>query len=120
MANKSKQIKNIIFTAILMAIGLILFKFIPMGVYGENILFDASMHIVIASFILYLVYFFIDENKNWRLPYLIFCFFVLAIISLQRIVSDAHSDIGLLLGVLISAISIIIPNWNYYKNRIKF
>lgn len=120
MAKKSEQIKSIIFTAILMAIGLIALKYIPMKLYGENILFDASGHIVIASFILYLVYFFIDENKKWRFPYLIFSFFVLTIISVQRIVSNAHNDTGLLLGLLVSIISIVIPNYKYYKKRIKF
>lgn len=120
MKKQLNQLKNVIFTAVLMVIGLIILKFIPMNIYGNNILFDASMHIVVASFILYLIYFFIDENKSWRFPYLIFCFFVLTVISIQRIISNAHNDTGILLGVLVSLISIIIPNWNYFKNKFKF
>ena len=120
MAKKLKQINNIGFTVSLMIIGLIFLKFIPMSVYGSDILFDASMHIVIASFMLYLIYFFIDENKTWRFPYFIFCLFVLVVIAIQRIISNAHSDIGILLGVIISIFSIGISNYKYFKTRIRF
>jgi membrane-associated phospholipid phosphatase len=114
------QIKKILITAILMLFGLIIFKFYPMFLYDENILFDTSMHIIIASLILYIIYFFIDQNKSWRIPYLIFCFVIITIISIQRIISNAHNDIGILLGILISIISIVIPNWKEIKNKINF
>lgn len=114
------QIKKILFTIILMSIGLFFFKFYPMSIYGKNILFDASMHIIITSLILYIIYLFIDQNKSWKIPYLILSFGIIIIISIQRIIVNAHNDIGILLGLLISIISIAIPNWSKLKNKIKF
>ena len=114
------QIKKIILALIFMSIGLFLFKFYPISIYGKNILFDASTHIIIASLILYIFYFFIDQNKSWKIPYFIFCFTIITIIAIQRIISNAHNDIGILLGILISAISIIIPNWKEIKDKIIF
>lgn len=103
-----------------MLIGLFLFKFYPMSIYGKDILFDASMHIILASLILYILYLFIDQNKSWKIPYLIFCIFIITIISIQRIIVNAHNDIGIFIGILISVISITIPNWNNIKNKINF
>jgi hypothetical protein len=117
---EKKQVSILIYTAILMAILLFIFKFIPMKIYGKDILFDASMHITVACFILYLIYFFIDQNKNWRVPYFIFCFMILTIISLQRIITYSHDDVGLLLGLIISAISIILPQWRQIRKKIQF
>lgn len=114
------QIKKILLTIMIMSIGLFLFKFYPMSIYGKNILFDASMHITIASLILYIIYFFIDQDKSWKIPYLIFSFLILMIISIQRIITNAHNDIGIFLGLLISIISIAIPNWNKIKSKISF
>lgn len=114
------QVKELIYTAILMAILLILFKFIPMQVYGKDILFDASSHITVACFILYFLWFFVDQNKSWRVPFFVFCFIVLAIISLQRILVNAHNDVGLLMGLIISIISILIPQWKSIKNKLDF
>lgn len=120
MAKQEEKIKKIIFTAILMAIGLFLLKYLPMEKFGEEILFDASGHLTIVIFFLYLTYFFIDQNKSWRTPYFIFSLSVITIVSLQRIIDNAHNDIGLLTGLLISGISIIIPYWKKIKNKIKF
>lgn len=114
------QIKKILITTIIMSIGLFLFKFYPMSIYGKDILFDASMHIITASLILYILYFFIDQNKSWKIPYLVLSVGIIIIISMQRIIANAHNDIGILLGILISIISIAIPNWNNIKNKIKF
>lgn len=117
---KAMQIKELVYTAIIMTIGSILFKTIPMQIYGSDILFDASRHITIACFILYFIYFFIDQKKSWRIPYAVFCFFILTVISVQRIISNAHNDVGLLLGLIISVIAIAIPRWNEIKKEIKF
>lgn len=116
----NSQITKLVSTALLMTLSLFLFKFIPMQIYGKNILFDASMHITLACFFLYFIYFFIDQDKSWKIPYLIFSFAVLTIISIQRILVNAHNDIGLLIGLLISLFSIAIPNWSQLKNRIDF
>ena len=103
-----------------MLVGLFLLKYIPMEIYGADILFDASGHIVGTCFILYVFYFFIDQNKNWRTPFFIFSFAVLMVISFQRIEANAHNDFGLLLGFLVSIISISIPNWRELKRKINF
>jgi len=111
------RIRQIIYTAILMIIGSILFKTIPMDIFGEDILFDASRHIMIACFVLYVLFLFI-KDKSWRIPYFILAFAVLLIISIQRIISNAHNDIGLLLGFVISLIAIIIPRWQEVKEHL--
>ena len=121
MKNHAKtQVIELLITAVIMVAGLALLKYLPMYIFGRDILFDASMHIVVVSFILYFIYFFIDQNKNWRLPYLIFSIGVLVVIGIQRIIADAHNDIGLLLGLIISAIAIIVPRWREFKGRIEF
>ena len=48
-----QKIKNIIFTGLIMILGLILLKYIPMYIWGKNILFDASAHLTITFFIIY-------------------------------------------------------------------
>ncbi|MFH1787544.1 MAG: hypothetical protein ABH811_02025 [archaeon] len=116
----NKQLKKIILTAMIMTIGLLLLKFIPMEFFGSEILFDASMHFVIVSFCLYILYFFIEKNKTWRIPYFIFAAAVLIVVSIHRIISNKHNDLGLLLGLIISIIAILIPRWNKLKKRFKF
>jgi len=102
-----------------MAVGLVLLKYIPMKAYGDTILFDASMHLTIAIAVLYLIYLLIEKVKNWRVPYFIFSVMVLTVISVQRVISNAHDDVGLLLGLLISLIAILIPRWKEVRKRIK-
>lgn len=114
------QITKISLTTILMIIGLIILKFIPMKIFGQDILFDASMHITITSLGLYITYFFIDQNKSWKIPYFIFCAIVLIIVAFQRIIANAHNDIGILLGLLLSIISIAIPRWKRLRRKIEF
>ncbi len=121
MTSKTKiQIEKIILTGILMVIGLILFKYIPMQIYGKDILFDASSHIVGTSFGLYIIWFFIDQNKSWRIPYFIFSACFLTIIAIQRIIAQKHNEIGIVLGLTISAIAIVIPRWKEIWKRIEF
>ncbi len=114
------QIKKIVIALILVLIGLYIFKWYPMSIHGEDILYDASAHIAFASLILYSLYFFVDQNRNWRMPYFILSFAVLMIISFQRIQDNAHNDIGLLKGFLIAIISIGIANWSYVKRKLNF
>ena len=116
----NKNIKKIIISGIIIVIGLTIFKLIPMEIWGMKILFDASAHIAIAIFLLYITWFFIDQNKSWRIPYFIFCFLVLAIISMQRIITQNHNDLGLLEGLIIGIIAIGIAEWKSLKNKLKF
>ena len=119
--NKTKSLfKKTIYTLILMIIGLFIFKWYPMSIYGKDILYDASAHIVFASFILYFIYLLIEKNKSWKIPYLTFYFIILIVLSFQRIKYNAHNYIGIILGFLISLTSILIPNWKIVKNKIKF
>jgi membrane-associated phospholipid phosphatase len=120
MKKTKKQIMELIYTAIIMAIGLILLKVVPMQIYGGDIPFDASSHVVWAVFVLYVVYFFIDQNKSWRIPYFIFAAAILAIIAIQRIIIGAHNEIGVMLGIVISIIAIIIPRWKEVHKKLKF
>ncbi len=115
-----RKIRNVFLTLILMIAGLVFLKFIPMEVYGYDILFDASAHFVIVAFVLYAIYFFIDQNKSWRIPYFVFAFVVLGVVSIQRININAHNDIGLLLGLLIVVFSIGISHWMDIRGKIDF
>ena len=103
-----------------MGIGLFVFKFLPMKIFGSNILYDASFHITLSIFCLYIVWFFIDQNISWRIPYFIFSVLVLFVVSVQRILVDAHNDIGLLLGLVIGVFSIYIAERKSLKGKIDF
>ncbi len=103
-----------------MILGAILFKYVPMHLWGADILYDASAHLMIVSFFLYIIWFFIDQNRSWRIPYFIFCALVLSIVSLQRIEANAHNDIGLLMGLLVVLVSIAIAERKRLKGKIKF
>ncbi len=104
----------------IMALGLILFKFVPMQIFGEDITYDASAHITITIFGLYILWFFIDQNKTWRVPYFILSLVVISIVAIQRIMLNAHNDIGLLGGLIISFFAIIFSQKKYFKNKFKF
>lgn len=103
-----------------MLLGLILLKYIPMLIFGSDILFDASAHLVVTCFILYIGYFFIDQSKCLKPYYFLFSILVITIVSLQRILSNNHNDFGLLLGLLVASISILITNWKKIKGEINF
>lgn len=103
-----------------MALGLLLFKFIPMQLFGENIRFDASFHITATIFCLYVIWFYIDQNKSWRVPFFVFAMLVLSIVALQRLLVDAHSDVGLLAGLAISVGAIMYSRREYFRDKLKF
>lgn len=110
--------KRIIIASLIIFFGLILFKFIPMQNYGKDILWDASSHISIAILVMYLIWFFVDQSKQLRIPYLMICLLVLFIISIQRIIENAHNDIGLLKGFLLGMTAILISYWDKIKSQI--
>jgi hypothetical protein len=105
---------------IIMVVGLVLFKVIPMEIFGKDIKFDASAHITITMFVLYVIWFFIDQNKSWRTTFLIFSLVVLSIIALQRMMVDAHNDIGLLGGLCLSVVAIVYSRKKYFKDKFRF
>lgn len=120
MKRKLKQLGEIFLTGLIMAVGIFLLKFLPMKIFGKDILFDASLHITLACFFLYLFYFFVDQNKNLRIFYFFFAFMVLTVISVQRIIAGAHNDIGILAGIFISVLAIMIPRWKEIGKKIDF
>tara|TARA_Y100001935_G_C17017614_1_gene366150 strand:+ start:143 stop:502 length:360 start_codon:yes stop_codon:yes gene_type:complete len=115
-----KQLRDILLVACYILLGLLLLKFIPIYIWGETILFDASMHLSSAIFVLYVCWYFIDQNKEWRIPYLIFSLVVLSIISTQRILVDAHNDIGLLLGLVLGVGAIMLTHRRYFRKKLRF
>lgn len=106
------DLRKFLMVAMLMALGLILFKYIPMNLYGKNILFDASQHITTTFFLLYVIWFFLPKNKKWKTSFYIFSITALVLVSIQRIIAHAHNPIGLILGVALSLISIFIAEKN--------
>ena len=100
MAQKN-HIKKILTAAILIIIGQIIFKYLPMKVFGKDILFDSSNHIAGTILALYAIWFFIDQNKSWRIPYFIFSSAVVVIMAIQRIISKNHNEVGVTLGLII-------------------
>jgi hypothetical protein len=120
-----QQLKWIMWTTIIMIIGLILFKYIPMYInylrFGtSDILYDASSHIVWTSWGLYVVWFFIDQKKSWRIPYFILSGAVLVIMAIQRIYVGAHNEVGIMMGLLVAGVAIIIPRWKEFRRNLKF
>lgn len=118
--DKSQKLKSILIAAVVMFFGILIFKFIPMEFFGNDVKFDASLHLTIAIFLLYVGWYFFDYNKNWKLFYLLFSFAVVIIVSVQRIYVGAHNDIGLIIALIISFFAIVISRWKYFRKRILF
>ncbi len=117
LRKRKYRLKELILTGIIMALGLLLLKFLPMKIFREDILFDASMHITIACFILYGLYLFI-KDVYLKFGYFVFALAVLIIISFQRIIINAHNDTGLIIGLVLSLVSILIPRWKEVKKHL--
>ena len=115
-----KQIKWLTFTAILNLIGLIIFKYTPMWIYGKDILFDASSHMAWTGFGLYFLWFFIHKNKSWRIPYFILSGVIMVFMGIQRVIAHEHNEVGVILGVLVIGLAIIIPRFKEFKGKVKF
>lgn len=120
MHKKSEQFVQILIAGIVTIVGLLLFKYLPMSIWGKDILFDASGHVASAIFVLYILWFFIDQNKRWHIPFFIFSAMVLIVISFQRIADNAHNDIGLLLGLALGVVAIGVSRWGILKKRLRF
>jgi len=107
-------------TGLLMIAGLLIFKWLPILIWGGEVLFDASMHIITAVFVLYGIWFFIDQNHSWHLPFFIFSALILFVISVQRIISNSHNDVGLLLAFAIAIFSIAMAEKENLRGKFKF
>ena len=121
MKKETKRKINKISTAgIITIIGLALLKYVPMNLWGKDILFDASMHLSLAIFVLYALWFFVDQDKNLRIYYFILSAVILIVISFQRIITNNHNDTGLLLGLILGFVAIIIAEWRFFKDKLSF
>jgi len=114
----TKRVEMLGETIILMAVGLIIFKFIPELIWGDKILYDASLHLVFLSMILYIIYLTI-EHTHLKHFYFIFSAIIITAMGIQRIFQGAHNLAGLILGLVIAGISILIPRMKYHKNQEK-
>jgi len=114
------KIKSLVTAGLVMSVGLFVFKLLPMQIWGSEILFDASFHITATIFVLFILWYFIDQNKKWRMPFLAASLAVVFIVAIQRILVDAHNDVGLLLGLAISVVAIMISRWDYFKGKLDF
>ncbi len=115
-----QQLIWISYTALLMIIGLIIFKYIPMYLFNSDILYDASYHVLFTILLLYILWFFIDQKKSWRIPYFVFSGALIIIVSLQRIIAHEHNEVGIILALIIGAISIVIPRWKEFMGGVRF
>ena len=115
-----QQLIWISYTTILIIIGLIIFKYLPMYLFDKNILYDASSHVLFIILALYILWFFIDQKKSWRIPYFVFAGALIIIISIQRIIAQKHNEVGIVLALIIGAFSILIPRWKEFMRGVKF
>src|SRR3989344_8541668 len=100
-----KKIESLVICLALMSISILLFKFMPMEFFGNDILFDASQHVTITIFVMYFIWIFIDHKKLGKY-FLSFSIVVVLFMSIYRIVVKKHDIIGVSLGVLLSLLSI--------------
>lgn len=105
---------------LIMALGLGLFKFAPISLWGSGIQFDASFHVVATIFGLYVIWYFIERNKRWRVPFFIVATGLVTVISIQRIFAEAHNEIGILIALALSAVAIILSRPEYFLKRLRF
>lgn len=91
-----------------------------MYIWGSDIRFDASLHLAFTFFILYIFWFFIDQSPELHFPFFLIAILVLFIISIQRLLVFAHSDIGLLLGLSISIFSIAVAERRELRGKVQF
>jgi hypothetical protein len=105
-----KKIRQFSFTTLIIIAGSVIFKYIPMYIWGKDILFDASNHIMATSLGLYFIYLiFIEGKKKLKIPYFIFSIVAIILMGIQRIYANQHNTFGLMLGLIISLFAIYFP-----------
>ena len=62
----------------------------------------------------------LDYVNQREIPYFIFSGVLIIIVSLQRIIAQEHNEVGIILALLIGAVSIIIPRWKEFMGGVKF
>ncbi len=117
---KSAKLRTLAVYTLVSAVGLVIFKAIPESLWGSDIQHDASAHIIITVFALYLLWYFIDQNKSWRKPYLVLSLAIVVIVAIQRIFVGAHNEFGVLAGIIIALLAIIFSRWDFFKDKFSF
>ncbi len=115
-----EKLKRIAVSGLVMAGGLVLFKFLPQYIWGPDITFDASFHIIFMAFFLHIGWFFIDQVPNWRTPYLIIATGLLIIVAIHRIIEEAHDEFGVMLGIAVAGGAVLVAHWQYFKQHLSF
>ncbi len=106
------ETRQLVYSTIFMVIGSLVFKTLPEYLYGNDILFDASRHIMTLSLGLYFIYaIFIQKKENWKLNYVIFSAMLLGFMGVQRILSGEHNEYGVLLGYALAGLAVFVPLW---------
>ncbi|MEX0930314.1 MAG: phosphatase PAP2 family protein [Candidatus Paceibacterota bacterium] len=103
-----------------MVLGIGLFKYTPIALWGNGIQFDASLHVTTTIFFLYVIWYFIDQNKRWRVPFFIVSTGLVVVISVQRLFAEAHNEVGILLAFALSAVAITLSRPAYFRKHITF
>ncbi len=114
------KVRSIFLCAGIMFFGLVIFKYIPMYFFGGDILYDASAHVVVTAFALFVLWYFIDQTPKLRIPYFVFSCAVLIIVAVQRFIDLAHDEFGIILGIAVSVAAIVIARWDYFGDKLSF
>jgi len=116
----SQKLHRIVTSVFVAAVGLFLFKLVPMVFWGATVEFDASFHVTVAILVMYVLWFLIDQNPKWRTPYITVATAVILVVAIQRLLVDAHSDVGILLAFVIGVIAIGSAEWESVKGKLSF
>lgn len=116
----SQKLHRIVTSIFVAAVGLLLFKLAPMVMWGTMIEFDASFHVTAAILGMYVLWFFIDQNPRWRLPFITIATGVVLVVAIQRMLVDAHSDLGILLAIVIGVIAVGCAEWESINEKVSF
>ena len=115
-----QKLVSIMVSGSVMAAGLLLFKAAPMYLWGSDITFDASFHIVFVVFALHVCWFFVDQVPVWRMPFLVVSTGVVVIVALHRIIEGAHDEFGVMLGLMVACTGVVAAHWPYFSGRLSF
>ena len=116
----TEKLRRILLSIVIAGAGIVILKIIPMMVWGVGIEFDASLHVTTTIISLYVIWFFIDQNPRWRVPFFMVATGVVLIVAIQRLLVDAHSDIGVLLAIVLGLGAVMTAEWHDIRDKISF
>jgi len=116
----SEKIRRIILATLVSVVGIVFFKLLPMMIWGDMIKYDVSFHIIVTILVLYVLWFFIDQNPTWRVPFFMVSSVIIIVVAVQRLLVDAHNDIGILFTFVISIVALSSAEWRDIKDKLSF